>query len=62
MFRPLSFLDIEPAVHLWLFHTLAPGSFWFLHINPWFLHRTPRTSSFLADRPLDLVLALDFTF
>ena len=45
-FKPLNFPVLEPAIHLWLFHALAPGSFRFLHKGPWFLAQKPLELSF----------------
>ena len=59
---PLSSIEIEPAVHPWLFHMLAPGSFQLLRFNPWFLQKTPKNLVFLTEKPLNLVFSLDYAF
>ena len=62
MFRPLTFLEIEPAILTWCFCGLDPRSKVYLCLGPWFLQKTPRNSVFLIVKPLDLVLSLVFAF
>ena len=46
MFRPLTFLKIEPAILADQFYALDPGSNLKLCFSPWFLTKAPGTSSF----------------
>ena len=61
-FRPLSFVDFEPAVQACPFCTLDPRVVVYLRLDPRFLQKTPCNLVFIADKPLDLVLALVYAF
>ena len=60
--KPLSSLEIAPAVQPVSFYALAPEFNLYLRFSPRFLQKTPWNLVFLADKPLELVLGLDFAF
>ena len=60
--KPLSFLVFEPAVQALCFCTLALRSNVYLRLGPQFLQKTPWNLVFLADKSLELVFSLEYTF
>ena len=61
MFRPLSFLDIEPAVLAGQFYVLDLDLTVNYVLVPGFCRKPPETI-FLTVKPLELVLGLVFAF
>ena len=62
MFRPLTFLEIEPAVQPLPFCDLDPRINVYLRFSPQFLQKSPWNPVFITNKPLNLVFSLENAF